>query len=187
MCVDCPNFLSKIFHRCLSSVNIGTHSPSLLCKTPFSTLHSKLNFSVKTCFKVAVGIEMLHKAAPGAKVTSPNFYSWVLLWDYSPTFLMFPVHSPSILLSLAPSAGNHFVSRRLFYICSGFYFLSKSSCSKSLTEKKQWIRETRDVPTAILKTLRKINKVMSLTEVVSIFWILVYSCGEGRVSDHINA
>lgn len=180
-------FLSKIFHRHLSSVNIGTHSPSLLCETPFSTLHSKLNFSVKACVRVAAGIEMLHKAAPGAKVTSPTLYPQVLLWDCNPTPLIFPVHSSTILLSLALSAGNHFVGRRLFYICPGFYFLFKTSISKSLLGKRQCSSDTCDVPTAILKTLGKIDKVMSLTEIVSIFWTLVYSCGEGWFSEHKNA
>lgn len=110
-----------------------------LCETPFTTFQSKLNFSVKAFVKVEVGIEILCKAAAGDKVTFPTLYPWVLLWDCSPPSLMFPVHSPSILLSLASSSGNHLVGRRLFYICSRSYFLSKSSCSKSLTGKRQYI------------------------------------------------
>lgn len=178
-------FLSKNFHRHLSSVNLGTHSSSLLNETPFSTLHSKLGFSVEACVKVAVGIEILGKA-PGAKVTSPTLYPPVLLCDCNPPSLIFPVHPPTTLLSLALSAGNLSVGRRSFYICPGFYFLSKSSCCKFLLGKRQCSSETCDVPTAILKTLQKISKVMSLTEVVSIFWTIVYSCGEGRVSEHKN-
>lgn len=95
--------------------------------------------------------------------------------------LMFPVHSSTTLVSLALSVGNYFVGRMLFYICPGFYFLSMSSCCKSLLERGiAVVRLTVCLQPFLNPWKNQQDYVLSV--VVSIFWALVYSCGEGLVS-----
>lgn len=59
------SFSSKIFHEHLPSINIGTHSPSSLCRTPFSAMYSilislsnpglRLQLGLKCCIKLLLG------------------------------------------------------------------------------------------------------------------------------------
>lgn len=94
---------------------------------------------------------------------------------------MFPVLSSTTLVNLALSVGNYFISRRLFYICLGFYFLSMSSCCKSLLERGGAVARLMMCLQPFLNP-RKNQQDYVLSVIVSVFWALVCRCGEGLVS-----